>query len=214
MEEDITIIENRTKIEKINNYLKKNRKILIIVLLAITSIIFGYFILEEIKKKNKIKLSEKFNLVSVKFTIENKENSKATLLEIINAKDKTYSPLALFFLIDKNILKNKEELNPLFDLIINETKLDKEIKNLIIYKKALVNSEFESESNLIEMLSPIINSDSIWKSHALFLLAEYFFSKNEKQKSKQFFEQIISLQSSNEEIKLEAQKRIKRDFSE
>ena len=214
MEEDITIIENRTKIEKINNYLKKNRKILIIVLLAITSIIFGYFILEEIKKKNKIQLSEKFNLVSVKFTIENKEHSKATLLEIINAKDKTYSPHALFFLIDKNILKNKEELNPLFDLIINETKLDKEIKNLIIYKKALVNSEFESESNLIEMLSPIINSDSIWKSHALFLLAEYFFSKNEKQKSKQFFEQIISLQSSNEEIKLEAQKRIKRDFSE
>ena len=64
------------------------------------------------------------------------------------------------------------------------------------------------------MLNPILDSSSIWKSHALHLMAEYFFYKNEKQKSKQFFEQIINLKNSNPKIKLSAQQRIQRDFSE
>ena len=71
-----------------------------------------------------------------------------------------------------------------------------------------------TENNLLKMLNPILNSSSIWKSHALHLMAEYFFSKNEKQKSKQFFEQILNLENSNPKIKLSAQQRIQRDFSE
>ena len=102
----------------------------------------------------------------------------------------------------------------MFDILINETKVDKEINNLIIYKKALYNSEFETENNLLKILNPIINSKSIWKSHGLYLIAEYFLSKNEKQKSKEFFEKILILENSNPQIKLEAQKRIQRDFSE
>ena len=98
--------------------------------------------------------------------------------------------------------------------MINKTNLDKEIKNLIIYKKALFNSEFESENNLLKILNPIINSDSIWKSHALYLIAEYFYSKNEKQKAKEFFNQILILENSNSDIKVETQKRINRDFGE
>jgi len=45
-------------------------------------------------------------------------------------------------------------------------------------------------------------------------LGEYFYFKNEKQKSKEFFNQIIILENSNENIKLEAQKRLSRDFSD
>ena len=63
-------------------------------------------------------------------------------------------------------------------------------------------------------LKPIINSNSIWKSHALYLMAEYFYFKNEKQKSKDFFDQIIILENVNSKIKREAQKRLNRDFSE
>ena len=64
------------------------------------------------------------------------------------------------------------------------------------------------------MLSPIINSESIWKSHGLYLLAEYFYSKNEKQKAKEFFNQILILSDSNSDIKIESQKRINRDLGE
>ena len=66
----------------------------------------------------------------------------------------------------------------------------------------------------MKILNPIINSDSIWKSHALYLLGEYYLSKNEKQKSKEFFEKILVIENSNPSIKLEAQKRIEHDFSE
>jgi hypothetical protein len=46
------------------------------------------------------------------------------------------------------------------------------------------------------------------------LVAEYFYSKDQKQKSKEFFNQILSLEKANEDLKLEAQKRLNRDLSE
>ena len=136
------------------------------------------------------------------------------MVEIVYAKDKTYSPLALYFLLDNNIISSKDKINNLFDILINDSPLEKEIINLIIYKKAIYNSDFESENNLLIILKPIINSDSIWKSHALHLLGEYFLSKNEKEKAKEFFEKIIAIENSNPKIKFEAQKRIERELGE
>ena len=92
--------------------------------------------------------------------------------------------------------------------------IEEEIKNLIIYKKALFNSNTIEENELIKLLNPIINSNSIWKSHSLYLIAEFFYSKNEIQKSKEFFNQILNLEIANQEIQLEAQKRLNRDLSE
>ena len=122
--------------------------------------------------------------------------------------------MALYFLLDNNIINSQEKINNLFDIIINEIKIDEEIKNLIIYKKALYNSDFGTENDLLKILNPIINSDSIWKPHALYLLGEYFLSKNEKQKSKEFFEKILTLENSNSEIRLQVEKKIRRDLSE
>ena len=45
-------------------------------------------------------------------------------------------------------------------------------------------------------------------------MAEYFYSKKEKEKSKEFFNQIVSLENANEDLKVEAQKRLNRDLSE
>ena len=83
----------------------------------------------------------------------------------------------------------------------------------IIYKKGLYNSDSASEDELLEIFKPLINTQNLWQSHALYVLAEYFFSKNEKQKSKEFFEKIIELDNPNPQIKIEAQKRLQRDFS-
>tara|TARA_B100002051_G_scaffold220400_1_gene214144 strand:+ start:722 stop:1132 length:411 start_codon:yes stop_codon:yes gene_type:complete len=134
--------------------------------------------------------------------------------EVIEDKDSTYSPLALYYLIDNNLIDNKDEINNLFDILINKTSLETEIKNLIIYKKALYNADFSTESELLDILNSLINSESVWKSHALYLLAEYFYSKNEKQKSKEFFNQILSIENANQDIIKEAQKRLNRDLSE
>jgi len=214
MDEDIAIINKETRNEKIKNFFIKNKKKIIISISVIILAIFGYFIYEDFNKKSKIKLANRYNIAKMNFISGNKAMVVNELVSIVHAKDRTYSPLALYFLIDNNIIDDKNKINELFDTVINETSLEKEIKNLLIYKKALFNSDFESENNLLTILKPIINSNSIWKSHALYLMAEYFYFKNEKQKSKDFFDQIIILENANSKIKRETQKRLNRDFSE
>ena len=214
MEEDISIIDTNTKIEKIKNFLNKNKKYLIVILSLIIIIIFAYFAYGEIQNKKNKNLAEKYNDIIVNFELTDKSKFKKELVEIIYEKNETYSPLALYFIIDNEIKSSNEEINEFFDVIINETKLDKEIKNLITYKKGLFNSDFENENNLINILNPVTNSNSVWKSHALYLMAEYFFYKNEKQKAKDFYNQILNFEKSNESIVIETQKRLNRDFSE
>ena len=214
MDEDIAIINKETRNDKIRNFFIKNKKKIIISISVIILAIFGYFIYEDFNKKSKIKLANRYNIAKVDFISGNKAMVANELVSIVHVKDRTYSPLALYFLIDNNIIDDRNKINELFDIVINETILEKEIKNLLIYKKALFNSDFESENNLLTILKPIINSNSIWKSHALYLMAEYFYFKNEKQKSKDFFDQIIILENVNSKIKREAQKRLNRDFSE
>ena len=214
MDEEVTIIDSNTRNEKIKNFLINNKKNLIVGFFIILVVIIGCLSVIQMKERNKIELANQFNITTINFKTETKQKTIDQLMKLINENDPTYSPLALYFLIDNNLIKNKEDTNDLFNKLINETNLDEEIKNLIIYKKALFNSDFESESRLLQILNPIINSESIWKSHALYLMAEYFYSKNEKQKSKEFFIKILTLVNSNSDIKAEAQKRINRDFSE
>ena len=214
MDEDIAAIDANTRNQKIKDFFVKFKKHIIFSICSIFLLIFAYFIYVDIQKKNRVKISEKYNQATTEFYSGNKIEIEKELVEIIKLKDKTYSPLSLYFLLENGIITENDKINKFFDILIEETDLEKEIKNLIIYKKALFNSEFESENNLIKILNPIINSDSIWKSHAHYLMAEFFYFKNEKQKSKEFFEKIISDEKSNLSIKKEVQKRLNRDFSE
>ncbi len=214
MDEDISIIDSKTRNEKTKIFFINNKKYLIAILSSIILIVFAYFSYGEIQDRKMKKLAEKYNNISIKFSTSNKTDFKNELIEIINEKNSTYSPLALYFIIDNEIQSSNEEINKFFDIIINEVNLNKEIKNLIIYKKGLFNASFETENNLIKILNPIINSDSVWKSHALYLLAEYFFNKNQKQKAKEFYSQILDYKKSNENILKETRKRLSRDFSE
>jgi predicted negative regulator of RcsB-dependent stress response len=214
MDEELTIISNNTRNEKIINFFKKNKNKLILVLSTIIFLIISFLFYENIQKKRIIELSDKYSLATVNFISGKKDKAKITMIEIINNKNKTYSPLALYFLIDNKLVESREDLNKLFDLVISIKKLDQEIRNLILYKKGLHSADFLEENELIKILNPILNSKSIWKSHALYLAGEYFFHKNEKQKAKEFFEQILILENSNQVIKKETIKRIQRDFSE
>ena len=214
MDEETVIIDTNTRNEKIKNFFIENKKRFIIIISITIILLITFFSYYEIKKKNKINLANQFNSIILDFEIRQKSETAIELKKIINKQDNTYSPLALYFLLDNNLIGSKDEINYLFDILINEIRLEKEIKNLIIYKKALFNSDFVSENELIQMLNPIINSESVWKSHALYLVGEYFYSKNEKEKAKSFFNEILTLTKVNVDIKLQSQKRINRDFSE
>ena len=214
MDEEIRLINANTRSEKIKNFFSTNKKKIIISLSILIFLLIFFFLFLEFKEKSKIKLAERYNQITKEYLVNKNDSIKDQLIGIIYENDSTYSPLALYFLIDNNILIQNEKLNELFDQVINKNSFDKEIKDLIIYKKALFNSEFSSENEILNILNPIIKSESIWRSHALYLLAEYFYSKNEKEKSKEFFNQIISLKNSNPNIRLEAEKRLNRDFSD
>ena len=214
MDEETAIIDQNTRNEKIKNFFIKNKNKIIsivVVLIVILCIFFGY---GEYSDRQKIKLSDKYNSITIQYSAQKKETAKKGLVEIINEKDATYSPLALYFIIDNNLSEQLDEINNYFDILINETSLENEIKNLIIYKKALFNVDQADEIQLLEILKPILNSESVWKSHSLYLIAEFFFSKNQKVKSKEFFEQIVSLQNPNSDILSQTKKRLQRDFSE
>jgi len=214
MDEEITIIDSNTRNEKIKNFFVSNMKNLLIGFSIILVVIIGYLSMKEIKERNRIKLANQFTITTINFKKEDKQKTIDQLTDLINENDATYSPLALYFLIDNNLIDNKNEINSLYDKLINETNLDEEIKNLIIYKKGLFNSDFSTENDLLQILNPIINSESIWKAHSLYLMAEFFYSKNQKKKAKEFFNQILLLPNANNDIKVESQKRLNRDLGE
>ena len=214
MDQDIEIISTNTRIEKIKNFFINYRKKLITILIIIILLLFGFFFYQDYKKDKKEELANQYNLSITKFNLGEKDNIKTNLKNIINSKDKTYSPLAFYFLLDNDLIDSQEEINKYFDILIYDLDLEIEIKNLVIFKKGLFNSEFAKENELLSILNPVIKSQSIWKAHALYLMGEYYFSKNEKQKSKEFFDQIISLENVSPKIKLEAQKRLRTNFSE
>jgi len=214
MDEEISLINTNTRNEKIKNFFINNKRLIIALLLLIVLLLMFFFGFNEFKKREKIDISNLYNSTIIKHSVENKAETQESLIKIINKKDSTYSPLSLYFIIDNEIIKDKNEVNKLFDIIINKTSLENEIKNLIIYKKALFNADQSNENELLDILKPLINSESVWKSHALYLMAEFFYSKNEKQKSKEFFNQIIILDNANDDIARKAQKRLNRDLSE
>ena len=214
MEEDISIINSNTRQEKVRNFFINNKIKIISTIVILVVFLVSAFIFDSYKTNKKKEISNKFNLTTLAYSEKTKEKTIQNLVEIINEQDPTYSTLSLYFIIDNKLISNQSEINSYFDILIENVTLDKEIKNLVIYKKALFNADKAQESDLLNILNPLINSKSVWKSHALYLMAEYFYSKDQKQKSKEFFNQIITLENPNINIKTQAQKRLNRDLSD
>ena len=213
MDEEIEIINTNTRIEKLKNFVTSKRKQIITFFTILILILISFFAYQEFKSRNKIKLANKYNKIVTNFE-NGQKNVNDGLIDIINVKDKTYSPLAFFFLLDNDLISSKDEINSYFDILINNIPLEKEIKNLTIYKKGLFNSDYVQENELLNILNPIIKSESMWKPQALYLMAEFYLSKDQKQKSKEFFNQIVEMENISPKIKLEVQKRLRSDFSE
>ena len=214
MDEEISIINEKTRNERIKNFFVKNKRLLLLTISSLVIIVIGFYSFQAFKESQREQLSDTYNSAVIKFNEGDRNNALLIMKKVIENRDATYSPLALYFLIDNNLLENQKETNDLFDVLIDKTSLEKEIRNLIIYKKALFNANFSNEKQLLDILKPLLNSKSVWKSHALYLIAEYFYSKNEKQKSKEFFNEILNTENANQDLIKEAQKRLNRDLSD
>ncbi len=213
MSEDIEIINQNTRIEKLKNFFSNNYKKLIGSLVLILLILFSYFGFQEYKKRQKMEIAEIYNQITLKEkTIENTKDIEQ-LIEIIKEKDPIYSALSLYFIIENDLVNDQKQVNNFFDFVIKSQK-EKEIKNLIIYKKAMYNADKISENDLLDILNPILKSESVWKSHALLLMADYFENNKNLIKSKDFLEEIVNSELTNDQVKIEAERRLKRKFGD
>ena len=213
MSEDIEIINQNTRNEKIKKFFSNNYKKLIGSLISILILLLSYFGYQEYKKNAKLEIAETYNQITLKeITIQN-SNDIEQLVKIIKEKDPIYSALSLYFIIENDLVNDQKEINNYFDLVIKSQE-EKEIKNLIIYKKAMHNADMISENELLDILNPILKSESVWKSHALLLMVDYFENSNNLIKSKNFLEEIVNSELVNNEIRIEAERRLKRKFGD
>ena len=214
MDEDLAIIAKNTRREEIKNFFIKHKKKIYFLISLVLITIFSIFFYFDIVKKQKAEIANKFIKASINYNLKEEAFYLKEFKEIINSHDSTYAPLALFFLIDNKVLNSNEEINYLFDQVLNDVNLEKEIKNLVIYKKALINADFLAENKMIEILKPVINSESFWKPHSLLLLGDYFLFKGEKKKAKDFYSQILTSRITNENIFNQAQQRIMKIYGD
>ncbi len=161
-------MENEEKIdffERVENSVKKNKNILLTILTLTIFIVIGVNYLNYYQKSKNEKISEKFVQAGIYLSLDKKEESKNIYEEIIISKNKFYSLLALNNIIDNDLEKNNEEVLKLFDIVEN-TKIDKEQKNLVKLKKALYLIKISKDVEGKKLLNEIISDNSIWKETA------------------------------------------------
>ena len=190
-------VTKKTKLKKFYD----EKKFLIFSFILVVVIIFASFsYYSENQKKKRILLAE--NYIKAKIYIINNDQNRAKdiLNDIILANDSTYSVLSLFLILNENLISNNKTIVDLFDHVLKNNKFEKEIENLIIYKKILFQSNYINESELLEMTKPLINSETHWKPHALLLIGDYFVHKKEYVKAKEFYTQVLSLKNLHAEL--------------
>ena len=189
-----------TKKTKIKRFYEKNKILIFSSIFILLIAVASYTFYLDKKEKKKVILSDNYIKAKIYLHNGNKNEAINMLKTIISANDSTYSTLSLFLLLDENLISDKVELTNLFNHVIQNHKSENEIKNLIIFKKALYQSNFVNEKDLIESLKPLINTDTIWKPHALLLIGDYFFSKKEYLKAKEFYMEILLLKNLHKEF--------------
>ena len=189
-----------TKKSRIKKFYESN-KIFIFSFILILIILFGSFSFYlENQERKKILLSE--NYIQAKIYLENGNKNEAlnTLKKVIFANDSTYSTLSFFLILNQNLISDYKEISALYDHLLENNNFEKELRNLLIYKKSLFSSNFVSETELLETMKPLLNTDTLWKPHALLLLGDYFMSKGENIKAREFYQQILSMNNLHKDL--------------
>ena len=96
--------------------------------------------------------------------------------------------MALYFIIDNNLETDSLKIINLFDNVLSINSIDEENLNLIKIKKAIFLFNLDDEEAIIKTLNPIINSESTWRIMAIKLISDYFLSKNQDEKAKEYIQ--------------------------
>ena len=200
---------NITKKSKLKKFYDSNKILIYSSILIVIIFFVSLSLYLENKERKRILLSE--NYVQAKIYLENGKKVEAIniLKSVIFANDSTYSPLCFFLILNQDLISDFKEISTLFEHLLENNKFDKEIRNLLVYKKALFDSNFVSESELLKGMKPLLNTqETLWKSHALLLLGDYFMSKGEYLKAREFYIQILSISNLHKDLYYQAKSQL------
>ena len=189
-------------------FLKKNLKLLITLCLVIILIGVFFIWLDYSKKSKRTKSSESFIESKILLSEKNYSKSLEILENIIKMKDNTYSPLSLFLILDQNLEKDNKVVLEYFNDVLSIRNLENEDKNLLRLKKAIFISNTVNEKEMLDLLNPIINSDSVWKTQSLKFLGDYYFSLKQFKKAENYYSTLLNYEDSTIDLK-EIKRKIK-----
>ena len=161
MEEKINSTEFKYRILK--TY-KENRLKFFSLIIVLIATFFAYFIFKNHVERKYNYISEKYIQAGLFLTLNKNNESKRLLEEIILSKNKFYSVLSLNVILEKNLEDEKIKILDYFKIIEN-LKLSKEQKDLILLKKSLYLIEI-GESQKSERLLKFIDNNSNFKKLA------------------------------------------------
>ena len=111
----INIQDKKTIKEKVIIFYQENKVLIFSILVILALIVVSFIFYLESKEKRKILLSE--NYIEAKILIEKGEKDKAkNILEaIVTTNDNTYSALALFLILNENLITDQMKVLNLFE---------------------------------------------------------------------------------------------------
>ena len=178
------------------NFLKANIKIFLYIFGILILIISAIIWLTSSNKIKKTKISDSFINAQILIEKGKKNEAEEILSSIVLEKNSPYSSLSLFLIIENKLIDNKETIINYFDEVINNNSFKEEDLNLLRLKKAIYISDISMEQEILGLINPIINSNSVWKNHALKFLGDFYNSNGQQQKAKQYYSTL----SENDEI--------------
>ena len=206
MNDDITQKQDTPTFKsKVINFYNNNKVTIFSFVIILLIILISAVYLVENNKSKRVALANSYIEAKVYLANNDKEKAKSILEGIIFSNDSTYSTLSLFLYLNENLTADPEKLVSLFNQVLENNKFEKEVKDLIIFKKALVQSNFVNESKLLKTVNPLIKEETIWKAHALILVGDYYVSNKEYLKAKEFYKQVLSIKNLHQNLYLHAQ---------
>ena len=198
-----------TKKSKPREFYESNKILIYSSILTLIIIFVSYSYYQVSKERKKILLSENYIQAKIYLESGNKTEALEILKKVISSNDPTYSTLSFFMILNENLVNETDEVSRLFDYLLENNKFDKEIRNLLLYKKVLYKSNYVEELILLEETKTLLNNEeSVWRAHVLLLLGDFYFSRKEYIKAKDFYIQTLSIKNLHPDLYVQANSRL------
>jgi hypothetical protein len=200
-------IDDDLKKDRILNFFKKYKFIIIIIISLIFLTIFiivGKNILFESRAK---KNTQEYVIILGLINDKKIDEAKKRLEILKDSKINLYKVLAISKLLELS-KENKNEQISILDYAI-KSNIEKNDKDLFKIKKALLAFDNLEEQQFLNLLNPGDFKNSPWRVLSLEILGDFYLSKGQKIKAKDVYDQALKISDIPEIFKKDLEKKIK-----